>query len=290
MFGYIKPNFCSLSKEEQQLYKSVYCGLCHSLGKMTGQLSRLTLNYDFVLLALLHMLVKNETPSYRTRRCLVHPFKGCSSVLTSDTLDRCAALSVLLVQESIEDSVSDEKGFSLFKAKIAQLPARIFLKKASKRFELPTTNVKTQLKALSILEKNKVYSPDAAAEIFGTLLAQVSVFGIDDELLDFAVCEIMFHIGKWIYLIDAADDFEKDKKEGNYNPFLPDGPDLNDLSDCLDKELYLCEQILAKIPAGDPLIRSVIRNILFYGTEAVKNEVLSKKTKGNAKIGENKYE
>ncbi len=277
MFGYIKPNFCFLSQEEQQLYKSVYCGLCHSLGNVAGQLSRLTLNYDFVLLALLQMLVKNETANSQKRRCLAHPLKGCHPALQSDTLDRCAALSVLLVYESMEDSVSDEKGLSWLKAKSAQVPTRRFLKKANKRFDLPTESVKKHLTELSALEKNNVYSPDAAAEIFGTLLGEVSVFGIDDELRSFAVYEIMFHIGKWIYLVDAADDFEKDKQKGCYNPYLPNGPNREDLSNCLDAELLLCEEMLAKIPGGNSEIRNVIRNILFYGTESVKNEVLSPK-------------
>lgn len=284
MFGYIKPYFCSLSNEEQQLYKSVYCGLCHSLGKVSGQFARLTLNYDMVLLALVQMLAKNEAPECQNQHCLMHPCKGCSVALSRDTLDRCAALSVLLVYENIEDSVADENGFSLIKAKMIRLPLRRFLKKAARRFNLPIEDVKMQLAELNTLEKNKVYSPDAAAEKFGILLAKVSVYGIEDDLLAFAVYEMMFHIGKWIYLVDAADDFEKDRKKEVYNPFLPNGPNPTDLSDCLDNELLLCEQMLAKIPSGDTMIRSIIRNILFYGTEAVKNEVLSPKNERKRQI------
>ena len=31
---------------------------------------------------------------------------------------------------------------------------------------------------------------------------------------------LCYAIGKWIYLIDALDDYDKDKKKGAYNPFL----------------------------------------------------------------------
>ena len=30
---------------------------------------------------------------------------------------------------------------------------------------------------------------------------------------------LAYGIGKWVYLIDALDDYEKDIKKGNYNPF-----------------------------------------------------------------------
>lgn len=290
MFGYIKPNSCSLTQTEQQLYKSIYCGLCHSLGKVCGHLSRLTLSYDFVLLALLQMLVGNETPNSQNCRCIRRPFKGCAVAKRSDTLDRVAALSVLLGYESIEDGIRDEKGLSLCKARLAKIPVGHFLKKAEKRFSLPTQTVKAHLRQLSELENQKCYSPDAAGEIFGSLLGEISLFGIDDDLMRYAVYEIMFHVGKWIYLVDAADDFEKDKKENKYNPFLPNGPDRQALSNSLDKELLCCEETLAKIPGGDPAIRNIIRNILFYGTESVKNEVLLQKMKGTAPKGESKYE
>ena len=32
--------------------------------------------------------------------------------------------------------------------------------------------------------------------------------------------QVGYYIGRWVYLIDAFDDIEKDRKSGNYNPFL----------------------------------------------------------------------
>jgi hypothetical protein len=31
---------------------------------------------------------------------------------------------------------------------------------------------------------------------------------------------LFYAVGKWIYLIDALDDYDKDKEKGAYNPFL----------------------------------------------------------------------
>ena len=30
--------------------------------------------------------------------------------------------------------------------------------------------------------------------------------------------QMLYHLGRWVYLIDAADDLEKDAASGNYNP------------------------------------------------------------------------
>ena len=30
--------------------------------------------------------------------------------------------------------------------------------------------------------------------------------------------QILYHLGRWIYLIDGADDLKKDAESGNYNP------------------------------------------------------------------------
>lgn len=274
MFGYIKPTTNTLSEEEQALYKSVYCGLCHSLGKIAGQCARLTLSYDFVFLALLRMAVSNETPMRQLLHCPSHPFKGCSAVVENKTLDYCAALSVLLTYESIEDKLTDEKGLAHFSARMAKIPAKHYLNRVKRKTALPFDEVRQHLQKLAFIEKNGCESADAPAEIFGQLLADASSFGIEDEMMQFAVSKIMFRLGKWIYLIDAADDFIKDKKSGSFNPFLPDGPDPVRLQNSLEYELSYCDDILRKIPTIDPKIRHILRNILFYGTASIAEQVL----------------
>ena len=52
MFGYVTANPKMMTEEETVRYRSAYCGLCKSLGKRHGQLTRLALNYDMTFLAL----------------------------------------------------------------------------------------------------------------------------------------------------------------------------------------------------------------------------------------------
>lgn len=274
MFGYVKPTLDSLTKEEQDLYKSVYCGLCHSLGKVAGQCTRFTLSYDFVFLALLRMAVNKNDLTFKTLRCPTHPIKGCCAIIDNETLDYCAALSILLTYESIEDTLHDEKGFAHFSARIAKIPAKHYLEQAKNKISLPVETVKKHLHELSLLEMNKCDVADHTAHIFGNLLADVSSFGIKDDMMEFAISKIMYSLGKWVYLIDAADDFSKDKAKGRYNPFLPDGPDPIRLQNSLEIELSCCDEILRKIPDIDPKIRHILRSILFYGTFHTTKQVL----------------
>ena len=60
MFGYIRTDVSEMRVRENEYYRAVYCGLCRSQGKCTGQCSRFTLNYDIVFLALLRLAVNGE--------------------------------------------------------------------------------------------------------------------------------------------------------------------------------------------------------------------------------------
>jgi hypothetical protein len=283
MFGYVKPFACSLSENEQALYKSIYCGLCHHLGEMAGVSARFTLSYDFVFLAALRMAATNEVPILSNKRCPSHPFRGCAAIVDSESLRYCAALSLLLGHENLLDKVTDEKGIRRFCAKIISIPTAHFRKKAEKQIRLPTEIVKEHLQSLYALEQKGVTSPEEIAQVFGCLLCEVASFGIENEVLSYGIEKIAFHLGKWIYLIDAADDYEKDQKEGAFNPFGNNPPDKIALQNALEWELLQCDRFLTKLPIQNEALYHILRNILFDGTHHVTNAVLypQKKSKGD---------
>ena len=53
MFGYIRPSKPRLSEQDEARFQSVYCGLCHELGRKYGFSARFVLNFDFTFLAIL---------------------------------------------------------------------------------------------------------------------------------------------------------------------------------------------------------------------------------------------
>ena len=75
MFGYIKVERDELRVREYEYYKATYCGLCRSMGKCTGQCSRMLLSYDFTFLAGVRMALCGEKPQFKRRRCIAHPLR-----------------------------------------------------------------------------------------------------------------------------------------------------------------------------------------------------------------------
>ena len=67
MFGYIVTYPEALSRERQQRFKAMYCGLCRTLRKRHGFLTSSTLSYDLTFLALLlnalYALATNARPT-----------------------------------------------------------------------------------------------------------------------------------------------------------------------------------------------------------------------------------
>ena len=67
------------------------------------------------------------------------------------------------------------------------------------------------------------------------------------------VKELAYYIGKWIYLIDALDDFDKDKKKGDYNVFVNAYTDIPNKQTLLEKHgqdimIVFASVIYAKFP------------------------------------------
>ena len=63
----------------------------------------------------------------------------------------------------------------------------------------------------------KCDSPDMVAEPFAKMLEELSSVALKDKS-SAASKKLFDYVGKWIYLVDALDDYDKDVKKGNYNP------------------------------------------------------------------------
>ena len=215
MFGYVRPAAPRLSDAENERFRSVYCALCHALGKRYGFAARFLLNYDFTLLAIL-LLPGADAPCER-RRCVVHPCGGCQTLRAAAALDTAADHSVILAWWQIRDHIADHGFFSGLKYRLAAL----FLRRAYRRARVAVpafdAAVRRRLDELRERERECCASLDAAAEPFAALLAEISESEAD-ETRRRILRQIFYHMGRWIYLIDAADDFKRDAKSGNYNP------------------------------------------------------------------------
>ena len=162
MFGYIKPNIGELKVSDYELYKATYCGLCRTMGKCTGCVSKLTLSYDFAFFALLRMAMERSSAKMKMRRCTLHPLKKRPMLEINPALEYSAKASVLLTRVKLDDNVKDTRGFSRFLARISTLMA-VFFKKTDKKL-LPLKE-KIEKCFEELLELENPYDPDERAEL-----------------------------------------------------------------------------------------------------------------------------
>lgn len=218
MFGYIKPYVPELKTKEYELYSAIYCGLCRSMKANTGAASALTLSYDYVFLAALRAAVAKENLSVKLKRCPFHPLKKKQIADDSQSLTYTAYVSALMTYFKLRDDISDEHGLKKLRADVL-LP---FAKAAKKHIPaaLKLEDVLSPFfESLSALEKEKSPSIDETAKQFGYILGTVCSYGFDGAEQRI-LYEFGFHIGKYLYIIDAADDIADDCDKGRYNPIL----------------------------------------------------------------------
>ena len=215
MFGYVRPAEHRLDEEERGRFRAAYCGLCHTLGRRFGLAARFLLNFDFTLLAIL-LSDGTEKPCGK-KRCPAHPFCPVSTQRQDQALDRAAERSVILAWWQLQDHIADHGFLAGLKYRLAALLLRGAYRKAQKAAPEFDALVREQLAALAALEKTDCASLDAAADPFAVLLSHAADC-VAEERKRRILQQLLYHLGRWIYLVDAADDFAADAKKGCYNP------------------------------------------------------------------------
>lgn len=271
VFGYVKPVIPELLVKEHEFYRATYCGICRSMKKHTGFFSNATLTYDSVFLALVRMAyIDDASISAKMGRCFLHPLKKRCHLVDNEAIEYTAYAFAILSYYKLKDDLDDEGFFKRCAANTAR-PVVAHAKKRAKRPELAEL-VRDKLAGIRKLEDERCMSIDTPAELFGELLGEIFSYGLDgsDRLVTY---KCGFHLGKFIYCADAAEDYEKDKKSGNYNPYVLSygGADLT----WENKETIKCALLLEcrelegavnLIPFNKKITaENIVRNVIYLG-------------------------
>ena len=275
MFGYVRPAPERLSQEDRDCYQAVYCGLFHTLQGQCGAAARFVLNYDFVFLALL--LEEEEDREVCLRRCVAHPVKGraCSGGTFAAAL--CAQESVILAYHKLRDGMADEGLFGGLKYRVGALlliPAYRRARAARGPFD---AHVRACLDELAELEGQNSPQLDRVADTFARLLAGAAPTGGND-FLDRPRQQLLYHLGRWIYLTDAVDDLSEDTAKGRYNPIAARFGETVDrayLSTTMTHSLSLAQAAFQLLPQDR--WSGILENILYLGLPNVQQLVLEGK-------------
>ena len=286
MFGYVRPLVPQLKVMEYEMYRAVYCGLCRAMGRVTGQMSRLTLSYDFTLLAMVRMILEGVTPEFERFRCAAHPLKQRTFVRDNAVLEYAAAMSAVLAYLKNRDDLADERGLKKVRAMLADVPVTQMNRRGMRYLpETAADELACRMDVLAALEAAGCPSVDQAADAFGGVLAYVFALGLDGDAAVLAE-DIGRHVGRFVYVCDAADDLPEDIRRGRYNPLAAGWGDLAVTADgamtdlvkgSLEISLPLDLEGLGR--AADRLNREhpltpIVRNLVYLGLPASMRRVL----------------
>ena len=275
MFGYLRIQKSELLVREYEAYKAVYCGLCKQLGKDYSFFTRLILSYDCTFYAMILMSLERSCKGFYNGRCKCNPLKKCKYArCESDSYSKAAAFSVISAYYKLLDDLSDSGFFKRLAVRIIKPFFKHWHKKAVKRYPELDPPVEEMMRAQRDVEAREDPGIDAAAHPTAAMLAAVFSLEAKDEGQKRVFYEFGYQLGRWIYLIDAADDLEKDKKRGNFNPF-------NGIADeeLQDYETSVLNQSLARAYDAYNLItfidfKGILDNMMLYGFPSKQNSVV----------------
>ena len=258
MFGYVVANLKELSEAEKQRYSAIYCGVCRQIREQAGQAARLCLSYDMTFLALLQMSLYEPEEASGPSACALHPIRK-RPWANCEAVGYAADMNVALGYFNCLDDWQDDR--SLAAKAMAEKLAPYFPAIAQK-YPRQCAAIESCIGTLSRLEQENCDNPDEPAGCFGQLMAELLVW--QEDLWSPALREMGMALGRFIYLADAAQDYEKDKKKGKYNPYLAAGmEDPAVWEEHLVLAMGRCTAAFEKLPLVQD--KAILDNILYSG-------------------------
>ena len=217
MFGYVTICKNTLSEQDYETFKAYYCGLCKAIGKRCSQSARMGLSYDITFLAIVLSSVNADNAETKDKKCLLHTMRKNMCVQNDRAVDYSADVGVMLSYLKLLDDWHDDRSI---KALFAMAFFYRGVRKAKKRYPSIYNEIRNCLDNLSRLEKEECSEVDETADCFAKILEILFTPDfIEDENTKRTLAWLGYNIGRWIYIIDAYNDLEKDIKKNNYNTF-----------------------------------------------------------------------
>ena len=281
MYGYVRPVRDELKVRDYERFRGVYCGLCHTLRARYGPLLRFAVSYDLAFLAMLLAAPGTQEPEMCQRRCPYHPLRKTVCPQAFPGMETAADFSVLLARGKIRDEIRDGRFFPSLPWRAASLLLRPSCRRAAARRPELAEAAEQGLERLVCLEQERTAGLDAAADAFAGILREA---GGDPEggSRSRILRELLYHLGRIIYILDAVDDLRDDQRRGAYNPLLyrfsvKEGVlSEEDAADLRTILTHSHNSICAAYALLDPgPYRDILDNVIYYGLPAATEAVFS---------------
>lgn len=282
MLGYVKAFKPEMKIKDYELYRGIYCSLCRALGRNYSPIAQLFLSYDFAFAAVLRLAAMNTGCSFSKKRCPYNPAKKCMICSSREELDFCSHALIITVYYKIIDNLHD-KGFkSRFIACLLYPIVGLMHKKAARLAPDVEKIIGSSMKKQAETEKKSGVCLDEAAHESAHALGKVMALGFEGGQKN-SLYTLGYMIGRYVYILDAADDLEDDLKSGSFNPFKAEYVDIKNEKNRKEfaervrgiLNLTQCEALEAldafeKKRFGDILENIILEGLTFSGESMLK--------------------
>ncbi|MDR2525421.1 MAG: DUF5685 family protein [Oscillospiraceae bacterium] len=278
MFGYVRPHKPSLTCGDYERYRAVYCSLCGALGRRYGIAARLGLRYDMTFLALVALAEQADCPRFRRASCTFCPWKRCGRCgekknrALAWTADASMAMLCCKWRDAWDDAPWYAKPLPALAAPLFLFWARRAKRSAPAAWRATASAVRAQ----RLVECETAPAVDAcahpSAHALGLLLAQCNK---ENPARAQLLYRLGYLLGRWVYFADAADDLERDRRRGSFNPFVAaQDSQPREILSATAADLWEAWEALAPIRFAP-----IFENILTQGLAATEERIFSAKSK-----------
>lgn len=303
MFGYVAVNQPELKVKDYNRYREYYCGVCQALRKNYGISGQISLTYDATFVAILLTALYEPETKRKSCHCIVHPV-GEKVYVSNSAVEYAAAMNLVLGYYKCLDDWKDDRDFlrlsysgiirnqvkrikqqygkkvAVIRDKIRELEAYESKMQAGKAREVDPAHDNKQI-------KSDFENIDVPAGFFGVIMSEIlavgpeelqkNAGGHDGEKESSSYCEdwseelgrLGYHLGKFIYIMDAYDDVEDDVRRGRFNPFTEKYHSMEKeaFKKWVGELLMMIASDMAKEYEKLPIVEEVniLRNIIYSG-------------------------
>ena len=260
MFGYVITNFKSLTDDQRERFRAMYCGMCKTLKRRYGNLERFTLSYDMTFLALVLSALYEPEEQEGYERCAAHPLRPHKYVLNS-MMDYAVDMNVALAYHKCADNWEDDRNPAFM---VARLALKNAYAKVRERHHDKCCAIEEWMKGIQDIENSGKEEIDPPMNLTGKMLG--TLFSYRDDYWADALYRMGDGLGRFIYFMDAYDDLERDVRKKKYNPLKPLRAEES-FEDICKRGLSMMIADCADAFEELPVVRDadLIRNIIYSG-------------------------
>lgn len=225
MLGYVKAFKPEMKVKDYEFYRGIYCSLCRALGRNYSPIAQLFLSYDFAFAAVLRLAAADSGCSFTQKRCPYNPAKKCMNCSGTQELEFCAHALIITVYYKVLDNLHDSGVKSKVLAALIYPIIKLMHKKAVRLAPEIDEIIGASMKMQAETEKKARAGIDEAAHASADALGKVMALGFEQKTAD-SLYSLGYMVGRYVYILDAADDLEDDLKSGSFNPFKEEYSDI----------------------------------------------------------------